>query len=89
MISIGKEAYGQKDVLSGLIRNTRFSAMSGTLSVSCLQVTDLAKYIQTKKDMGCRASHVQTIKEGVNTQDTQEFWKILGGNMAYQGDTFC
>lgn len=37
--------------------------------------------------MGCRANHVQTIEEGVNTQAqaTQEFWNILGGKTAYQG----
>ncbi|XP_056912712.1 supervillin-like isoform X3 [Takifugu flavidus] len=51
------------------------------------KVIDLANYIQTKKDLGCRASHVHTIEEGVNTQaqDTQEFWNILGGKTAHQG----
>nr|XP_020480346.1 LOW QUALITY PROTEIN: supervillin-like [Monopterus albus] len=47
---------------------------------------DLATFIQTKKDMGCRANHVQTIEEGVNPQgpDTQQFWMILGGQTPYQ-----
>ncbi|XP_008297837.1 supervillin isoform X4 [Stegastes partitus] len=47
---------------------------------------DLATFIQTKKDMGCRANEVQTIEEGVNPQgpDTQQFWTVLGGQMAYQ-----
>ncbi|XP_028283829.1 supervillin-like isoform X3 [Parambassis ranga] len=47
---------------------------------------DLATYIQTKKDMGCRANQMQTIEEGVNPQspDTQQFWTILGGQMSYQ-----
>ncbi|XP_051809473.1 supervillin-like isoform X3 [Acanthochromis polyacanthus] len=47
---------------------------------------DLATYIQTKKDMGCRANQVQTIEEGVNPQgpDTQQFWTVLGGQMTYQ-----
>uniref|UniRef100_A0A8C9YWK5 Supervillin n=1 Tax=Sander lucioperca TaxID=283035 RepID=A0A8C9YWK5_SANLU len=47
---------------------------------------DLATFIQTKKDMGCRANQVQTIEEGVNPQgpDTQQFWTILGGQTAYQ-----
>uniref|UniRef100_A0A672JQV9 Supervillin n=1 Tax=Salarias fasciatus TaxID=181472 RepID=A0A672JQV9_SALFA len=50
------------------------------------KAVDLATYIQTKKDMGCRASQVQTIEEGGNTQaeDAQQFWTILGGQMAYQ-----
>lgn len=48
---------------------------------------DLASYIQTKKDMGCKASQVHTIEEGVNPQglNIQEFWAILGGQTAYQG----
>ncbi|XP_054452116.1 supervillin-like [Anoplopoma fimbria] len=47
---------------------------------------DLATFIQTKKDMGCRANQVQTIEEGVNPQGpaTQQFWTILGGQAAYQ-----
>ncbi|KAM9720301.1 supervillin isoform 3-T3 [Menidia menidia] len=47
---------------------------------------DLATFIQTNKDMGCRASQVQTVEEGVNPQgpDAQQFWSILGGQMAYR-----
>ncbi|XP_058499364.1 supervillin-like isoform X3 [Solea solea] len=47
---------------------------------------DLATFIQTKKDMGCRATQVQAIEEGVNPQgpDHQLFWTILGGQGAYQ-----
>ncbi|MEQ2218080.1 hypothetical protein XENOCAPTIV_029082 [Xenoophorus captivus] len=47
---------------------------------------DLATFIQTQKDMGCRASQVQTINESVDTQgsDAQEFWTILGGQMPYK-----
>ncbi|XP_068590846.1 supervillin isoform X3 [Cebidichthys violaceus] len=47
---------------------------------------DMATFIQTKKDMGCRANQVQTIEEGVNPQgpDTQQFWTVLGGQAAYQ-----
>uniref|UniRef100_A0A8C5E476 HP domain-containing protein n=1 Tax=Gouania willdenowi TaxID=441366 RepID=A0A8C5E476_GOUWI len=47
---------------------------------------DLASYIQTNRDMGCRASQLQTIEEGVNAQgaDAQQFWSILGGQMTYQ-----
>nr|XP_046263206.1 supervillin-like isoform X4 [Scatophagus argus] len=50
------------------------------------KAVDLANFIQTKKDMGCRASQVQTIEEGPNPQnpDTQQFWTILGGQTAYQ-----
>uniref|UniRef100_A0A672Z0G6 Supervillin n=1 Tax=Sphaeramia orbicularis TaxID=375764 RepID=A0A672Z0G6_9TELE len=47
---------------------------------------DLAMFIQTKKDMGCRANQVHTIEEGVNPQDpnTQQFWTVLGGQTPYQ-----
>ncbi|XP_061551000.1 supervillin-like isoform X12 [Phycodurus eques] len=47
---------------------------------------DLAMFIQTKKDLGCRATKVRTIEEGVHVQspDSQEFWTILGGQSAYQ-----
>ncbi|KAM7400120.1 hypothetical protein PAMA_004698 [Pampus argenteus] len=50
------------------------------------KAVDMATFIQTKKDMGCRANQVQTIEEGVNSQgpDTQQFWTILGGHAAYQ-----
>ncbi|XP_077581116.1 supervillin [Stigmatopora nigra] len=47
---------------------------------------DLAQFIQTQKDLGCRASKVQTIEESVHSQspDSQEFWTILGGQGSYQ-----
>ncbi|XP_032421605.1 supervillin isoform X9 [Xiphophorus hellerii] len=47
---------------------------------------DLATFIQTHKDMGCRASQVQTIDEVVNAQgsDAQQFWTVLGGQMSYK-----
>ncbi|XP_008432169.1 supervillin isoform X9 [Poecilia reticulata] len=50
------------------------------------KATDLATFIQTHKDMGCRASQVQTIEEGVNAQgsDAQQFWTVLGGQMSYK-----
>lgn len=56
------------------------------LVIVLLQAVDLATYIQTQKDMGCKAAHVQTIEEGVNPQgpDAQAFWSILGGHAAYQ-----
>ncbi|XP_061695454.1 supervillin-like isoform X2 [Syngnathoides biaculeatus] len=47
---------------------------------------DLAMFIQTKKDLGCRATKVRTIEEGVHMEspDCQAFWTILGGQSAYQ-----
>ncbi|XP_042164307.1 supervillin isoform X11 [Oncorhynchus tshawytscha] len=50
------------------------------------KASELALFIQTKKDLGCRASQIQTIEEGVNPQSTAatEFWKILRGEQTYQ-----
>ncbi|XP_071394136.1 supervillin [Centroberyx affinis] len=50
------------------------------------KATDLATFIQTKKDLGCRANQIQTVEEGVNPQgpDAQQFWTILGGQATYQ-----
>ncbi|XP_041658712.1 supervillin-like isoform X3 [Cheilinus undulatus] len=47
---------------------------------------DLATFIQTKKDMGCRATQLTTIEEAVNPQspEAQQFWTILGGQTPYQ-----
>ncbi|XP_056148674.1 supervillin-like [Lampris incognitus] len=50
------------------------------------KATDMASFIQTKRDLGCRASQIQTIEEGPNSQGphAQVFWSILGGQAAYQ-----
>ncbi|KAM3865936.1 supervillin-like [Diretmus argenteus] len=50
------------------------------------KATDLASFIHTKRDLGCRAGQVRIIEEGVNSQgpDAQEFWTVLGGQATYQ-----
>lgn len=57
---------------------------------SIVQAAELATFVQTKHDLGCRASYVQTIEEGANTHThaAKEFWKILGGQANYQGERF-
>ncbi|KAK1879164.1 Supervillin [Dissostichus eleginoides] len=47
---------------------------------------DMATFIQTKKDMGCRAIQVLTIEEAANPQaaEAQQFWTVLGGQTAYR-----
>ncbi len=49
------------------------------------QASELATFIQLNHDLGCRASLVETIEEGVNAQSpaAAEFWKILGGPANY------
>lgn len=50
------------------------------------KAAELATFIQTKHDLGCRATYVHTIEEGINTHShaSKEFWKILGGQTNYQ-----
>ncbi|XP_034998707.2 supervillin a isoform X2 [Hippoglossus stenolepis] len=50
------------------------------------KAAELANFIQSKRDLGCRANHVQFIEEAVNTHShaAKEFWKILGGQSTYQ-----
>eukprot|EP00063_Salmo_salar_P061191 XP_014036026.1 PREDICTED: supervillin-like isoform X5 [Salmo salar] len=50
------------------------------------KAAELAQFIQTKRDLGCRANYVELIEEGINTHSyaAKEFWKILGGQTSYQ-----
>uniref|UniRef100_A0A8C5F1P5 Supervillin n=1 Tax=Gopherus evgoodei TaxID=1825980 RepID=A0A8C5F1P5_9SAUR len=50
------------------------------------KASELATLIQTKRELGCRASYVQTIEEGINTHThaAKDFWKLLGGQTSYQ-----
>ncbi|XP_024910214.1 supervillin a isoform X3 [Cynoglossus semilaevis] len=50
------------------------------------KASELANFIQSKKDLGCRADYVQFIDEGVSTNfhSFREFWQILGGQSSYQ-----
>uniref|UniRef100_A0A8C1SWL4 Supervillin n=1 Tax=Cyprinus carpio TaxID=7962 RepID=A0A8C1SWL4_CYPCA len=49
------------------------------------KASELATFIQLNHDLGCRATLVETIEEGVNAQSpaAAEFWKILGGPANY------
>ncbi|KAL1006750.1 hypothetical protein UPYG_G00076370, partial [Umbra pygmaea] len=50
------------------------------------KAAELAQFIQTKRDLGCRANYIELIEEGINTHSyaAKEFWKILGGQASYQ-----
>ncbi|XP_053322493.1 supervillin isoform X3 [Spea bombifrons] len=50
------------------------------------KASELVSIIQTKREIGCRASYVQTIEEGINTHThgARDFWKLLGGQTEYQ-----
>ncbi|XP_042541943.1 supervillin isoform X4 [Dipodomys spectabilis] len=50
------------------------------------KASELATLIQTKRELGCRATYIQTIEEGINTHThaAKDFWKLLGGQTTYQ-----
>lgn len=50
------------------------------------QASELANFIQSKRDLGCRANYVQDIEESIGTDShaAKDFWKILGGQSGYQ-----
>uniref|UniRef100_A0A8C5P2F8 Supervillin n=1 Tax=Jaculus jaculus TaxID=51337 RepID=A0A8C5P2F8_JACJA len=50
------------------------------------KASELATLIQTKRELGCRATYIQTIEEGINTHThaAKDFWKLLGGQNSYQ-----
>ncbi|CAF98827.1 unnamed protein product, partial [Tetraodon nigroviridis] len=48
------------------------------------KASELAHFIQSKRDLGCRAQDVQLIEEGVTSHASNEFWKILGGYSGVQ-----
>uniref|UniRef100_UPI00398F1294 supervillin-like isoform X4 n=1 Tax=Pristiophorus japonicus TaxID=55135 RepID=UPI00398F1294 len=50
------------------------------------KASELASFIQTKRELGCRAANVTIIEEGINSQTkrAKEFWDLLGGHAEYQ-----
>ncbi|XP_055085926.1 supervillin a isoform X8 [Periophthalmus magnuspinnatus] len=51
------------------------------------KASELANFIQSKRDLGCRASHVQIVEEGSggHSPSAKDFWRTLGGQGTYQG----
>lgn len=51
------------------------------------QASEMATYIQTKRDLGCKAPQVTVLEEGINTDSrwAKEFWSLLGGKTQYRG----
>ncbi|XP_041029402.1 supervillin-like isoform X4 [Carcharodon carcharias] len=50
------------------------------------KASELAAFIQTKRELGCRAPNVTIIEEGINSQGkrAKEFWDLLCGQVQYQ-----
>lgn len=47
----------------------------------------MASFVQTKRDLGCKASQVTVLEEGINAESrwAKEFWSLLGGKTKYRG----
>lgn len=52
-----------------------------------LQAVELARSVQSQRDLGCQASQVIHLEEGVNCDDSlaEDFWRLLGGRRPYRG----
>ncbi|KAM6951181.1 supervillin-like [Aplochiton taeniatus] len=51
------------------------------------KASEMASYVQTKRDLGCKAPQVTVLEEGINTDSrwAKEFWSLLGGKTEYRG----
>ena len=53
-----------------------------------LQASEIAFIVQSQRDLGCQATQVIHLEEGVNSESSQamEFWNLLGGRTEYKGE---
>ncbi|XP_029485521.1 supervillin isoform X1 [Oncorhynchus nerka] len=51
------------------------------------KASEMASFVQAKRDLGCKASQVTVLEEGINTDNkwAKEFWDLLGGKTDYRG----
>lgn len=51
------------------------------------QASEMASFVQTKRDLGCKAPQVTVLEEGINTDNrwATDFWSLLGGKAQYRG----
>ncbi|KAF3704410.1 Supervillin Archvillin p205/p250 [Channa argus] len=51
------------------------------------KASEMAAFIQAKRDLGCKAPQVTVLEEGINTESkwAKEFWSLLGGKAKYRG----
>ncbi|XP_073684275.1 supervillin isoform X2 [Garra rufa] len=49
--------------------------------------SEMAQFVQTKRDLGCKAPQITFLEEGINTDNrsAKEFWSLLGGKTDYRG----
>ncbi|XP_077358614.1 supervillin isoform X2 [Festucalex cinctus] len=51
------------------------------------KASEMASFVQAKRDLGCKACQVTVLEEGINTDSkwAKEFWSLLGGRSEYRG----
>nr|XP_046232805.1 supervillin [Scatophagus argus] len=51
------------------------------------KASEMASFVQAKRDLGCKAPQVTVLEEGINTDSrwAKEFWSLLGGKTQYRG----
>ncbi|KAF7666598.1 hypothetical protein LDENG_00100350 [Lucifuga dentata] len=51
------------------------------------KASEMASFVQVKRDLGCKAPQVTVLEEGINTESrwAREFWSLLGGKTQYRG----
>ncbi|XP_041812706.1 supervillin isoform X2 [Chelmon rostratus] len=51
------------------------------------KASELASSIQSQRDLGCQASHIVHLEEGLNCDGSlaEDFWSLLGGRTQYRG----
>uniref|UniRef100_A0AAX7TDI7 HP domain-containing protein n=1 Tax=Astatotilapia calliptera TaxID=8154 RepID=A0AAX7TDI7_ASTCA len=51
------------------------------------KTSEMAAFVQAKRDLGCKAPQVTVLEEGINTESrwAKEFWTLLGGKTKYRG----
>lgn len=51
------------------------------------KASEMAAFVQAKRDLGCKASQVTLLEEGINTDNrwAKDFWSLLGGHTQYRG----
>ncbi|XP_056285086.1 supervillin [Pseudoliparis swirei] len=51
------------------------------------KASEMVAFVQAKRDLGCKASQVTVLEEGINTDSrwAKDFWSLLGGQTQYRG----
>ena len=78
-------------MVHGLTFNTHWISVTQCEIVVTLalypQASEMASFVQAKRDLGCKAPHVTVLEEGINSDNkcAREFWSLLGGKTTYRG----